>query len=578
MKYEKIAPGLLGAVADLDEQNLSSLAARSVTFGLTGVSGNQKGPKAMVFLRCDADADFRRLEQYNIKVNEPKGEVRTAYLPLSEIGRLSNQKSVKRIRVSRRLTPRLDVAAPAVKLPAFRTRTGLDGSNVIIGIIDSGIDPNHPAFAGRILRVWDQVISGPGVPEGAFGLELTGSAIAASRDSNGHGTHVAGIAAGALAPFTGVAPAAKYLIVKTDFQDAHIASGIRYIFRVAASLGLPAVINMSLGGHFDAHDGTDELSAVVDAESGPGRVVVCAAGNEGDENIHAAAVIQKNVDTRIRFSIPAAAPPILLNAWYGGADRIALSIESPSGASTVLQAPILTGNPQTIATLPEGRVVVTTPGPSPVNGDMHFEIEIHPPSGRSFAAGIWKLNARGLTIRPGGGRCDIWATDFRAGAAAQFLNLSSDDMKIGSPGAARRAVTTGSFTTRQSWTDRSGASRSVSFPAGTLSPFSSPGPLRNRQRKPDVVAPGAMIISALSADSAPEPPFLIANPQFVVEAGTSMASPFIAGVVALLLQKTPSLTPEQVKTKLKAASKIPGRPAGAFNQEWGFGLINVNAL
>lgn len=577
MKYEKIAPGLLGAMADHDQQDVATLAARSLGAGLTGVTGNQKGPKAMVFLRCDPKADFRKLEAHGIKVNEGAGTVRTAYLPLAEVARLSNQKSVKHIGISRRLKPRLDLAGPAVRLPNFRTSTGLDGSNVVLGIIDSGIDPNHPAFAGRIHSIWDQAISGPGVPEGGFGLELTGAALAASRDTDGHGTHVAGIATGAIAPFLGVAPAAKIVIVKTDFQDAHIASGIRYIFRVASGLGLPAVVNMSLGGHFDAHDGTDDLSAVVDAETGPGKIVVCAAGNEGDENIHAAANIARNVTTEFRVGVPAGKVPILLNGWYRGGDRIAISVQSPRGGMTPVQAPILTGNPRRQFTVPGGTVVLSTPGPNPVNGAMQFEVEIHPPAA-GFTAGTWRLALRGITIGAGSGRCDVWATDFEAGASAQFLSQASDDMKIGSPGAAHRAVTVGSFTTRNSWTDRSGATRTVGFPAGTISPFSSPGPLRDKRRKPDVAAPGAMIISALSADSPADPRNLVSNPKYVVEAGTSMAAPFIAGVVALLLQRSPTLTPEQVKSKLKAASRIPGRAAGAFDKDWGFGLVNVNSL
>lgn len=120
-------------------------------------------------------------------------------------------------------------------------------------------------------------------------------------------------------------------------------------------------------------------------------------------------------------------------------------------------------------------------------------------------------------------------------------------MKIGSPGC-----------------DRSGASQSVGLPLNTLAAFSSPGPLRNNAKKPDVTAPGAMIISALSADSTPEPVFLVADPHSVVAAGTSMASPFVAGVVALLLQSNPALTSAAVKQQLKAASRIPGKAAGTL--------------
>lgn len=140
----------------------------------------------------------------------------------------------------------MDKALAKVKLPGFRSSEGLSGDGVIVGIVDTGIDPNHPDFVGRILRIWDQTVSGPGVAEGSFGLELTGPLISASRDTDGHGTHVAGIAAGAGTKFSGVAPKANFVIVKTSFQDAHIADGIRYIFRVAEQPGRPAVVNLSL--------------------------------------------------------------------------------------------------------------------------------------------------------------------------------------------------------------------------------------------------------------------------------------------------------------------------------------------
>jgi subtilisin family serine protease len=136
----------------------------------------------------------------------------------------------------------MDVAPGKVNLPQFKQTSGLSGKGVIIGIVDSGIDPKHPAFQGRILQIWDQTLPGSGVSEGAYGIELTGEQLTTSRDEIGHGTHVAGIAGGVDATYGGVAPEAEYIIVKSDFQDAHIADGIRYIFRVASAQGRPAVV------------------------------------------------------------------------------------------------------------------------------------------------------------------------------------------------------------------------------------------------------------------------------------------------------------------------------------------------
>ena len=373
MKYQKIGPGLLNALLDVEERgSRPALAIRSRTLAVAHNTDSQKEPSVPVFLRCKEQANFADLAKLGVRVNESSGTVRTAYLPVRALDSLSDHKDVQRIAPSRKLRKRLDVALTTVHIPQFRTSTGTIGAGVIIGIVDTGIDPNHPSFAGRILRIWDQTVSGPGVAEGGFGLELKGAAITASRDRDGHGTHVSGIAAGSHPKFGGVAPGASIVFVKTDFSDSHIGSGIRYIFRVARDLNLPAVVNLSLGGHFDAHDGSDELSTLIDQEVGPGRIVVCAAGNEGEDNIHATAKIKKNQVTLFRVAVPSSDVPILLNGWYSAKDKFEIAVDPPTGLGTGFQGVIATGNPAKSFNLAAGRVFITTPGPDPVNGDLRF--------------------------------------------------------------------------------------------------------------------------------------------------------------------------------------------------------------
>ena len=118
-----------------------------------------------------------------------------------------------------------------------------------------------------------------------------------------------------------------------------------------------------------------------------------------------------------------------------------------------------------------------------------------------------------------------------------------------------------------------------------VSSFSSAGPLRRGQHKPDVAAPGAWIVSALSADS----PFLSlpssengahlpVDDLHLALQGTSMAAPFVTGLVALLLEHNPQLDPNGVKQMLRAISSIPGQPAGTFDPKWGYGLIDASKL
>lgn len=574
MQPEKISAGLLVALQDYEAEGRVGIIPHTRSLGLISTVGSPKPARTVVFIYCDEDADLGHLEQYGIRVNQSTGRIRTAILPIQSLDPLSEDPAVQRIKPSRYLQKRMDVAPEKVNLPQFREASGLTGQGVVIGIVDTGIDPNYPGFQGRILRIWDQALPGSGVPEGDYGIELTGTQLTTSRDTDGHGTHVAGIAGAADPTYGGVAPQAEYVIVKTDFQDAHIADGVRYIFRVASELGRPAVVNLSLGGHADAHDGSDSLSLIIDAESGPGRIVCCAAGNEGNDNIHAQATVAGEMRT-MRFRVPNNLVGIAwLNGWYSGDNSFEVSVRSPGGFVTPFQGVITEGNPAQEYTLADARVQIATPGPDPANGDHNFFVQIRGIRRQAVKGGVWQLRVRNASSNEG--RLDVWTLDDRS--AVFFTGVSvQDSVKIGSPGASNTAITVASYTTKVKWTDIDGNPQEVGLELDTISDFSSEGPLRNDVQKPDVAAPGAMIVSALSADSVPDPSNRV-DEQYLVLAGTSMATPFIAGLVALLLERDPNLDPDTVKGLLRENSSIPDQPAGTFDIKWGFGLINAAGL
>jgi subtilisin family serine protease len=583
MQYEKIAPGLMVAWEDYQNKGSDGLVPHMRSLGLISEKSSPKPPRAVVFLRCDEQAELEHLAAQRIRVNQSTGNVRTAFLPLESLAALSEDPAVERIIPSRYLRPLMDVASRKVHVPEFRLKTDLSGKGVIIGIIDSGIDPKHPTFKGRLLRIWDQTLRGPGVEEGDYGAEFTGDLMQVSRDDHGHGTHVAGIAAGADATFGGVAPGADLIVVKTSFQEAHIADGIRYIFRIASELGRPAVVNLSLGGHGDAHDGSDSLSQIIDAESGPGRIVCCAAGNEGNDNIHAQIAVPQGGTRTILFHIPTsygedAISFAALNGWYSSRDKFEIAVRSPGGFQTPYQEIIASGQAVRVHELQEGRVRMTTPGPNPENGDHNFLIEILPlqASPQPVTPGTWRLRLRGVEVHHG--QVDVWALDNSEHLNVLFVGRSvQDTIKIGSPGTAASAITVAAYTTKTRWSDAKGNLQEVGLDLDDISDFSSEGPLRNGSQKPDVAAPGAMIVSAMSADSTLPPAYAVA-PGYRVDAGTSMATPFITGLVALLLERDPQLEPEAVKALLRANSRIPGQPPGTFDSKWGYGLIDAFGL
>lgn len=577
MNYDKVSPALAATLDDFEVAGRPALAPHADLLGLVSVEPTQKPPRVVVFLHTDDDVPADRWAGMGVEINQGSGTVRTGIVPLASLGALSEDDAVRWIQPADRLELSLDVAPAKVGVPAFRTASHLDGQGVVVGVVDTGIWSGHPAFAGRVLRIWDQTLPGPGVPEGGYGAELPANLFSVSQDTVGHGTHVSGIAAGDDDPFGGIAPKAGIVMVKSDLLSAHIADGIRYIFRVASDLGRPAVVNLSLGGHGDAHDGTDSLSQVIDAESGPGRIVCCAAGNEGDFNIHAQVNVPQGRVRTVSCSIrpsPAGAPPRIaaVNGWYEGVDRIEVSVVGPSGVATPYQAPATNGPPSRTYNIADGSVKVTMGGPDPSNGDINFFVQILTvPRAGVAQPDRWRIRLRGATVADEG-RVDMWM--LRAQFTGTYVR---DNLKVGAPGCSSSAVTVAAYTTKVSWVDVFGRAQTTGDEVDEISSFSSEGPRRDGAKKPDVAAPGSMIMSSLSAHAG-QPQELIVDGFHVGMEGTSMACPFVSGLVALLLQRDPQLDPGGVKSLLRQHSRIPGKPPGTFDRKWGYGLVDATGL
>jgi subtilisin family serine protease len=171
----------------------------------------------------------------------------------------------------------------------------------------------------------------------------------------------------------------------------------------------------------------------------------------------------------------------------------------------------------------------------------------------------------------------LWTLDEADGAVTFRGQGIEDNCKIGSPGCAKRGITVGSYTTKISWQDQGGANQGVSLKLEDISSFSSEGPLRDDTAKPDIVAPGAMVVAAMSSGSNADGAYIVSS-DMRVNAGTSMACPVISGLVALLLQKDRTLTPEKARELLYRSATVPGLPSGTFDRKWGRGLVDCSLL
>lgn len=572
MDYRKLAPSLARAYDTYVESGREALAAYIDNHSLVGfvtTLDTAKPARVVVTLMCGPDAAFDDLTDTGIEFHKGGQRVRTAIVPMDALEQLANHPGVVQISSGERLHPHLDIAATKVGLPGFLTRTNSTGKGVIIGIVDSGINSTHPDFGSRVQRIWDQTLTGTGVPEGKYGVECTGADLTKSQDTNGHGTHTAGIAAGAGTQYRGVAPEADLVIVKTDWNTSHAIDALHYLARVAKDANKPLVVNLSLGYQQQPHDGTDELSVAVDETAASGVIVCCSAGNEGSSPIRAAAEVGlTEVTIPCNYGFDEKYGAFAVFGWYPSKDEIEIAFEGPSGARTPFQEVIPQPPPPYKLDNWDIKLVNMV---DPRNKDHYLGVEAVPPTDAKKERSFWKLVLRGKTPTPS--HVDVWCAGdvYLAGPGANTA------MTIASPGCAQNAITVGAYITRKKWTDINKLDwQSLNYTENGMAPFSSQGPLRNGMAKPNVVAPGAVIVSCLSSTTDPTPSSENTPDKLhTIMEGTSLSSAFITGVVALLLQKEPTLDWKAILSKF---AYNPKSDTKHDKYVWGAGLVDLDQM
>lgn len=501
------------------------------------------------------------------------GAILTAMLPVDALRTVAGQPEVECVEASRPLQASLDRSVPSTGAGILHAQPDparrVTGKGVIIGFTDSGINTPHPVFRAadgrtRVLAVWDQ--SGTGTPPAGFGYgaEHDSAAINAHRwwqyDLAEHGTHVAGIAAGnggTDATYVGMAPEADIIMVCNRGDDlwsgglttVGTLDGYNYIRAQANARGKRHVINTSQGTNLGPHDGTSLFEQAIDADVAAGSVICLAAGNEAASARHASAVVPPRGAVEIRFQFHTLAPDdsaaIPMELWYNGADRIRLSCRTMTQ-----DVPPFAVDPgsTTVFSFDSVMVAGTSTVHSPLNNDNVIRCTLFPrvPVNDPGITMILRCEAAGDGTMPGGGRIDLW---WERNAEVAFLDHVDASCTVGMPGCARTAITVGS------------ADNAV--PPGAVSVFSAGGPTRTGAHKPDLIAPGGGVVSSVPGGG------------FRSMSGTSMASPHVAGAVALLLEREPTLTPAQVKDRLTGSASKEGLTGAAPDDRWGAGRVDI---
>jgi len=586
-------------------------------------------------IRVDNNVDEAALDALGIFVGTKAGSIWTVQIPIEKLPAFTNTSGVNYISLDAPIFPMLDSARKETRADSAQRGINLPmamtGKNVVVGVIDAGFDFNHPTMHDttntqlRIKRVWTQKITGTPPTGFAYGNEMSDSNIIKARGYDtailSHGTHVTGIAAGSgygsvsNSRFRGMSYESDIVLVGimpapgewAVAGESDIIDGLNYIYTYAASIGEPAVINLSWGSTLGPHDGNSLFSTACDALTGTGKIFVCAAGNNGEDTVH----LQKSftaadttVSTFVTFSpyLDSNHQYTWVDAWGDTGKTFCMNVKLYSGATAIDSTGFVCLTDTTldfnlIGSNGDTCFVTITTFLSDYNGKPHALIEFYSKVHDNIC----------LTTKATDGLVNMWEGYVfpPEGYYGYFRSLaypwavSGDvNMTVSDIGCTRSAITVGAYNSKVSFHNINGTLLGYQgFVHGAIAPFSSFGPTEDHRVKPDITAPGLGLASAINsydtsynATGTNYSAVMKADTDFVnnriyryaVLQGTSMASPCVAGIVAMMLQLYPSLTPDSAKAIIKATAitdTYTGVLPAAGTNTWGHGKINAyNAM
>ena len=482
---------------------------------------------------------------------------------------------------------------------------GNRGRGTLIGIVDTGIDYTNPLFrysdgSTRIVGLWDQSIpaGADAVPSGvpayyelsgaSYGTEFTreqiNEALASdspldlvpSTDTNGHGTFLAGIAAGTSLPeqdFTGAAPECELVVVKLKqakrylrdfylvsqdadaYQENDIMMGIKYLRVAAFRLSRPLIILIALGSNLGSHEGTSPLSGVVqDASRFLGRAAVIAAGNETGRAHHYFGTIPAGRewdDVEIRVGPEESGRGFSLELWASTADTYSVGFISPSG-ETISRIPIIARNETSIPFLLEPTVIT-----------VNYQL-IETGAGKQLifmrfknpVAGIWKVRVYNTQYFTG--EFHMWLPSEGLISDETVFLRPTPDTTITLPGNTAAPITVGAYNHLNN----------------SIYIHSSRGFTPSGIVKPELAAPGVTVMGpSLGRRGNGSVPM-------TTRSGTSVAAAHVAGAVASLyswgIVEGNQITMSQASVKSYLIRGAKRNPALRYpNEEWGYGALDL---
>ena len=536
-------------------------------------------------------SDLNFLNDYGVIVNNVFDSILTVEIPIDQLELLATSNHVKFIEAGTPVKLKMAKARVAANVDDVQAGTGLSapflGTDVVVGVIDGGFQYNHVNFYRtgdqtdlRVKRVWKQSSNTKYTTQST----IEGAKYDDSTDDTGHATHVTGIAAGGYTTnsYYGVATDADIVMVSMGYTTTDITNGISYVYDYATSVNKPAVVNMSLGMHVGPHDGTSTFDITCDALQGAGRLLVGAAGNEGESKLY----IENNLTAEgsainyIAFDedyYSASSAGSYVDIWGDNGQNYTIQIVFANTAGTVLyQSTAYSATSSSSQTVSQSTYASGT-----------ISIETAKSTLSSNNKGNAYLLFKNFTIKSGykvgikitattDGTVRSWGEDY----AISWVNGSTNSTVGEIGGTGNKIISVGAYTT---------TARYSGSTVNRIASFSSKGPTADGRMKPDITAPGDAIVSSLPNTSA----VVNSNYSDILSSatktinsvkyywgymsGTSMATPFVTGVLATWLQANPQLTPSDVRTIFSETAITDTYTGTCPNNTWGYGKIDAYA-
>ena len=496
------------------------------------------------------------------------------------------------------------------------------GNGTLIGIIDSGVDFKHADFRNangttRLVEYWDlNCVSGCTPPTGytngslynqqQINAAITSGSSTITPDEYGHGTCIAGLAGGngfstTDRKFAGIAHQAQFLVVDLTpyFYSNDIITGIEYLIRRSNELGKPIAINVSFGSSFGPHDGSDVYSTTIDQmlQNETGKALVFAAGNDGNKLMHLRHQSTNATQEQSTWFQKAANMGDIYYQLYADNGefenmkyRIDVDVRNAQG---IYQKANVSLSYKNIKNLPATTYDTIRNAAGQVLGTAflysyqynanttHVSYSIRPAAG--YTSAMWRFSTQG------NGLVDIWNREAlkmnyntdsinSSELAATYTRPDNNISIAGGFNCAKNAITVGSYVNTNAFTF---AGQTVTGTKGARQKESSSGITRDERIKPEIMAPGAIVVGPKVATLPGNANLATIDGLHRYAAGTSYAAPFVTGALALYLETNPDATQAEIQMHIKNSAvtdAFTGTGAAIPNANWGYGKLDVYEL